>query len=402
MKLQPGSPALCQLICDRMARSPQQRIPFAEFMELALYHPQHGYYAASSAQLGHTGDFVTSSHLDNDFGELLAAQLAEMWHQLNYPHPFQLVEMGPGQGHLAETILSYLQRQHPDCLAATHYILIETSPALKTEQQTRLQPWQAQGVSLNWCALTDLPQDSVTGCFFSNELVDAFPVHRVMLTDTGLQEQYVTPSTQGQPLFEAVVGPLSTPALADYFDPLGIRWDSPPYPVGFTTEVNLAALTWMKDVAQKLHQGYVLTIDYGYTAERYYSPTRSQGTLQCYYRQAYHNDPFVNVGQQDITAHVDFTALARQGQHSGLETLGSTPQGLFLMALGLGDRLNELSQLQGTDGATITYAIRRREALHQLINPMGLGNFTVLLQGKGLTAATQKHLRGLATPDTGI
>ena len=392
------SAVLSQLICDRIARSPEQRITFAEFMELALYHPEHGYYAGNASQLGFRGDFVTSVHLGNDFGELIAEQLAEIWHKLMCPTPFQLVEMGPGQGHLADIILSYLQTRHPDCLAAVRYTLVEKSAALRTLQHTHLQPWQEQGVLLNWCDLSDIPSESVTGCLFSNELVDALPVHQVTLTEQGLQERYVTAVDDGTQPFDIVTGPLSTAALVAYFEQSSIALTSPPYPIGFTTEVNLAALDWIERVAQVLHQGYVITIDYGYSAERYYGPTRSRGTLQCYSQHAHHDDPLVQVGQQDITAHVDFTALERHGQQHGLERLGNLPQALFLMALGLGDRLNELAQWQGTDGTTLTTAIRRRDCLHQLMNPMGLGKFNVLIQGKELTMPSQRQLKGLTVP----
>lgn len=399
---QADSAALRDVIRDRMARSPQQRITFKTFMELALYHPQHGYYTANAAQLGFQGDFVTSAHLSSDFGELLAEQFVQMWHHLNRPNPFQLVEMGPGQGMLAEAVLTYLQRQHPTCLAALQYTLIETSPALRAAQQSRLQPWQHQTQSgeplLRWCALQDLASDSVTGCLFANELVDAFPVHQVTLTEAGLQELYVTtaevPSESS--VWQWVAGPLSHPALADYLAQAGVTLAHPPYPIGYTTEVNLAAIDWLAAIARILHQGYVLTIDYGYDAERYYSPARSQGTLQCYYQHAYHNDPLINVGQQDITAHVDFTTLEQQGQRYSLQTLGNTPQALFLMALGLGDRLQALAA-NSNEGANINALIQRREVLHQLISPMGLGKFTVLAQGKGLADAAQP-LKGFTVP----
>ena len=386
------------LICDRIRRSPQQRITFAEFMELALYHPEYGYYSQSASQLGFKGDFITSVHISNDFGELLAEQLVEMWHQLGRPQPFQLVEMGPGQGVLADIVLTYLKTQYPDCLQAVHYTLVEQSIALRAEQQTRLQAWQMHGVPLRWCSLAEISPGSVTGCLFSNELVDAFPVHRVVVTEQGLQEQFVSIVGDTQSSFQMGLGPLSTEALVSYFEQYEMTLANPPYPIGYTTEVNLAALEWLKTVAQRLHRGYVMTIDYGYPANRYYSPARSQGTLQCYYKHAYHDDPLVNVGRQDITAHVDFTALEQHGQKNDLETLGCIPQELFLMALGLGDRLNELSQWQGTDSATLTKAIRRREAIHQLMSPMGLGKFTVLVQSKGLTEAAQKRLKGLTLP----
>ena len=372
---------LCAVICDRIERSPQSRISFATFMELALYHPQFGYYAAQTTQLGMGGDFVTSNHLGPDFGELLAVQLIDMWQRLERPHPYHLVEMGPGQGQLADRILNYCQRHAPDCLSALHYTLVETSPALRTIQEQRLKPWQAQSIPLTWQTLADLPSASLVGCCFSNELVDALPVHRLTLTATGLKEQYITLSGQANQPFAWMLGEPSTPDLPDYFERLGVSLTCPPYTPGFTTEVNLAAVDWLAQVTDKLQQGYILTIDYGYTADRYYSPGRSQGTLQCYTQHAHHNDPLINVGQQDITAHVDFTTLIQQGERLGLETLGYTQQGLFLMALGLGDRLNQLAQLEGRDRATLSYALQRRETLHQLISPMGLGNFNVLVQG---------------------
>ena len=158
--------------------------------------------------------------------------------------------------------------------------------------------------------------------------------------------------------------------------------------------MNLAALDWIATVADRLRQGYLLTIDYGYAADRYYSHNRSQGTLQCYYQHAHHSDPYVAIGQQDITAHVDFTALEKQGERCGLQKIGFTPQGLFLMALGLGDRIAALSQ--SNVDQPLPDILRRREALHALINPMGVGNFGVLVQAKGLSqVALRSPLKGL-------
>ncbi|MEL6399724.1 MAG: class I SAM-dependent methyltransferase [Cyanobacteria bacterium J06626_4] len=400
MQVQIGVPELCAVIRDRIASTPHSRLPFVDFMELALYHPQFGYYAAQTSQLGQAGDFVTSAHLSGDFAELLADQFVDMWQRLGKPRPWQLVEVGPGQGLMADSILQHLHTHHPDCLAALHYTLLETSPALRAAQQQRLNRWQSY-LSLQWRALTNLPPESITGCIFSNELVDALPVHRVTLTANGLQEHYVTLASEPQRPFTTVLAALSTPELATYFDDVGIQLTCPPYAVGFTTEINLAARRWLQQVTAKLQRGYLLTIDYGYEADRYYSPARSQGTLQCYTQHAHHDDPLVNIGQQDITAHVDFTALQIQGEQSGLVTLGQVPQALFLMALGLGDRLNALAQLQATDRDTLNRALHRRDALHQLISPLGLGQFNVLVQGKGLTTAAQKQIQGLTQPTLG-
>jgi SAM-dependent MidA family methyltransferase len=400
----PSRPELCGAIAAAIAAAPHQRLTFAQYMEMALYHPTYGYYSARPG-LGHQGDFVTASHMGSDFGELLGKQVVEMWERLDRPHPFDIVEMGPGQGQLAAALLDYLKRTYPDCGAALQYTLVETSPALRQIQQQCLRPWQEQGVPLQWRELSQIAPETWTGCVLSNELVDALPVHRVVLTATGLQEQYVTlasPDEDRSPVpkddrpFTSCLGPLSTPALEDYLQQGGITLAPPTYPLGYLTEVNLAALDWLAEVARCLRQGYVITIDYGYPAQRYYSPHRREGTLQCYWQQSHHDDPLIGVGYQDITAHVDFTALQWQGERCGLQTLGFTQQALFLMALGLGDRLNDLAQLTSTDGDTLRYALQRRETLHQLINPLGLGNFGVLIQGKGLTpAALAQPLRGL-------
>ncbi len=170
-------------------------------------------------------------------------------------------------------------------------------------------------------------------------------------------------------------------------------------PNGYCTEVNLATFDWLETVASRLQRGYLLTVDYGYTADRYYSPTRKGGTLQCYYHHSHHNDPYLYVGEQDITAHANFTALERWGDQVGLATMGTIEQALFLMALGLGDRIAALSTQDGSDHATIQTTLRRRDALQSLINPLGMGNFNVLIQAKGLTPAEQSSpLKGLALP----
>jgi SAM-dependent MidA family methyltransferase len=326
---------ICAYIRQQIGQHPQHRITFAEFMNSALYHPLFGYYA-KNPRMGALGDFFTSPHLGVDFGELLAEQLAEMWQNLGRPAPFTLLEMGAGQGLLADDVLSQLQRCHPECWAVVDYQIVEIAPALVQEQQKRLQKWLAAGVQINWRELSAFLPESVVGCVFSNELVDALPIHQVVIHQGELQEIYVTvPTDEFDGQFIELVDAPSTPRLAAYFDHIGIDLDAAHYADGYRTEVNLAAIEWLTTVAEKLHRGYVLTIDYGYPAHRYYHPARSQGTLQCYYQHCHHNDPYIHVGAQDITAHVNFTALERQGERCGLMPLGFTQQGLFLMALGL-------------------------------------------------------------------
>ena len=380
-------------------------------MDLVLYHPEYGYYSTKASKLGKQGDFFTAVHLGADFGELLAVQFVQMWEILGQPVRFSLVEMGAGQGILALDILKCLQ-QHPNFFTALDYVIVEKSPTLRQEQQQRLQEFPVR-----WCNFAEIPSHSITGCFFSNELVDAMPVHQFILELGQLREIYVTtqgdeedeedeevnltdssplsPSSPSSPFVE-VTYKASTPQLAEYFDLVGIELGQNTYPDGYRSEMNLAALQWMSIVADRLQRGYVLTIDYGYPASSYYNPRRSQGTLQCYYQHQRHNNPYINIGQQDITAHIDFTALERWGEHCGLDKVGFTQQGLFLMALGLGDRIAALSQTK----QPLSELLSRRDALHQLLDPLGLGGFGVLVQRKGLSEAEiSQTLKGFSLPE---
>jgi len=390
-------PLLCDRIAQRITTQPDQRITFAEFMELSLYDPEYGYYATNRVNIGPSGDFYTAPHLGVDFGELLAEQFAEMWRLLDFPQPFTLVEMGAGQGLLVRDVLRYLHRHHDACFDALQYIVIEASPALRQQQQQRMATLVETFPRLSWRTWEEVPLDSVIGCFFSNELVDALPVHRIVVQDGVLQEIYVVKADAEDGRFGEAIAPLSTPHLTTYLQQSGIDLTQAPYPNGYATEINLASLDWLSTVAQRLKQGYVLTIDYGYQAQRYYLPSRRTGTLQCYFRHHHHDNPFIHIGSQDITAHVNFTALERQGEAVGLKSLGFIQQGLFLMALGMGDRIAALSHSSLDESFTLADLLARREALHGLIDPMGMGNFGVLLQGKKLET-NQQQLKGLAIP----
>lgn len=413
--------ALCKAIANLIQTSPQRRITFAEYMDMVLYHPETGYYSTKALKLGKEGDFFTSVHLGADFGELLAVQFFQMWEILEQPAPFSLVEMGAGQGLLALDVLKYIKQQYPDFFNALDYVIVEKSSVLREEQQQQLQEF-----SVRWLNLEEIPTHSVTGCFFSNELVDALPVHQFVLEEGRLQEIYVTtqedegekergrkgrreggrdilpdsqtrriPDSQTAALsFVEVADTPSTTKLEEYFELVEINLSS--YPDGYRSEVNLAALDWLSLVADRLQRGYVLTIDYGYPASRYYNPMRSQGTLQCYYNHQRHNDPYINIGQQDITSHVDFTTLERWGERCGLDKVGFTKQALFLMALGLGERIAALSYTE----QAVSQLLHRRDVLHQLLDPLGIGGFGVLVQAKGLTKQkAAQPLKGLSVPE---
>ena len=373
---------LITVITDRINNSPQQQITFAEYMELALYHPIHGYYASSSERISQDGDFLTSPHLAVDFGEMLAIQLHQIWQILGSPQLFSIVEMGAGQGLLAAQILDYSHRVYPDFLRSIDYVIIEAAPAMIVAQKSRLSD-----LPVRWCEWDDLNDGSIIGCFLSNELIDALPVHQVMVVDRKLQEVYVTTGDE-QYLFTETIDKLSTAKLTQYWQLNNINLLSDRYPDRYRTEVNLVALSWLEQVARKLQRGYTISIDYGYAADRYYNPMRAHGTLQCYYQHSYHNDPYLNIGNQDLTAHVDFTALQNQGELFGLQTVGFIQQGMFLMALGLGERIAAIV----TGSGDIQSLLRRRQNLHQLIDPIGLGKFGVLIQSQGLIPDEQDIL----------
>jgi SAM-dependent MidA family methyltransferase len=378
---------LVRVIRDRIESSPRRQLTFAEYMDLALYHPQHGYYASNAERISESGDFLTSPHLADDFGEMLAIQLEQIWQILGKPQLFSIVEMGAGRGLLAAQILAYSGREYPDFFRSIDYIIVETAPAMIVAQQARLQD-----LPVRWCTWTEIPDRSINGCFLSNELIDALPVHQVVKIEDKLQEIYVTLGDRDL-VFTEKVDELSTDKLEWYWQLNRINLQSDRYPDKYRTEVNLAALAWLDLVFKKLQRGYIISIDYGYTADRYYNPMRSQGTLQCYYQHAHHNDPYINIGNQDLTAHVDFTALQNYGELLGLHTVGFTQQGMLLMALGLGERIAAIS----TSGGDIQSLLHRRQNLHQLIDPMGLGKFGVSIQSQGLTPEERdRSLTGLS------
>ena len=382
---QNNSQALYKIVLEKIRQSPKSQLTFAEYMDLVLYHPQYGYYSSGAVEIGAKGDFFTAVSLGKDFGELLAKQLFQMWQKLNCPDDFSLVEMGAGNGELAKDILSYLQEYHRDFIEVANYTIIEKSPKLRERQQQILAEFS--DMNLNWKSWDEISDNELIGCLFSNELIDALPVNQIVINNQKLQEVFIVEEAEK---IREKYDDLSTAKLQEYFDLVEIDIAQTDYPQDYRTEVNLSSLEWLETISKKLQKGYLLTIDYGYPAIKYYHPQRSQGTLKCYYQHRHHNNPYVNLGLQDITSHVDFTALENYGTKLGLEKVGFTKQAIFLMALGLSDRLQELS----TGKYNIQEIFNRRDALHQLINPTGLGGFGVLIQGKNLTKEQHK-LQGM-------
>lgn len=353
------------------------RITFRCFMELALYHPEHGYYAATEEVIGRRGDYLTSPELSPLFGAMIGRQAAQVWRLLGRPDPFTVAEAGPGNGTLARDLLRWAARAEPELRAALRYVLVERIPA-QAARQRRLLAGEA-GVS--W---TETLPEGVTGCIVSNELLDAFPVHLVCLQGGELCEGYVT--YRDGTFVETWDAP-STAELPAYFAALGRLPGE-----GVRAEVNLEAPRWMHAAGAALERGLVLTLDYGYPAAQLYAPWRRQGTLLCFFRHTAGEDPFVRLGRQDITAHVDFTTVARAGTEAGLALAGFSTQREFLTALGIHEALR---LPEGTSPGEEYFA--RYRAVTDLLEPAGLGRVRVLAQTRGLDGTA---LRGFAdAPD---
>jgi len=366
-------PEVLAAIRARMAAA--GRLTFAEVMEMALYHPVGGYYTAR-VELGPGGDFVTSPEEHPAFGELLARQLEQCRAAMGSPAAFQVVEMGGGRGTLAADLLGYARTELPGLYAAIRYLLIDRSPRLLAEQRERLRSF-ADIVA--WAP--ELPRD-IEGAIISNELVDAFPVHRVVGRGGELREVYVVPRGPAETASEFgwEEGPRSTPALAEYFARVEVMPAE-----GQAAEVNLAAIEWMRAVARSLKRGFVFTIDFGHVARELFKPERTGGTLLAYREQRVSDDLLACLGRQDLIAHVDFSALVRAGREEGLEALGLVTQHHFLLNLGLEGWLASLDARALPPAARIA----NRRALLALVSTVfnGLGDAKVLVQARSATAA---------------
>ena len=378
-----GHPALHAIIRDEILRSGP--VPFARFMDLALYHPDFGYYmrpGEEEQRIGWQGDYYTSPDVHVFLGQALARQARQIDERLGRPDPFTVVEMGAGKGLLARDFIADCAAHAPGFFARLRYRLIERSPAMRAAQARHLEPWltrQSGAGRIGWThGLGALSAGSVTGAVLSNELVDAFPVHRIRIAGGQRREIYVAYEADR---FVERLGPLSTPALAEYLDRLA-RMDIV-LEEGDVADVNLEALAWMREVGRVMGRGVAITIDYGHTAPDLFGAERRRGTLLCYHDQIASDDPYGRVGLQDMTAHVDFSSLAAAGEDTGLQVTGFTNQMSFLMGWGIEERLS------GLEPGSPDY-----QALIHLLRPEGMGRtFKVLIQHKGMERPELDGLR---------
>lgn len=344
------------------------RITFAEYMESCLYHPQYGYYAKANQQARR--DYITSVDVSPVFGRLLTRQLHEMWTILGRPERIWLVEAGAGTGALAKQILDFARDSLGEFYAALQYIGVERSAARRAAQGAALQTHIARN---RFSSLAEMPEQIPCGCIFSNELFDAFPVHRVAREKGELREIYVTLCGRG---LADEIGPLSTPALAEYFRAIEIalRDDQ-------LAEICLQSCDWIETAARRLQRGFVLTIDYGYEARELYDERHMRGTLLAYGRHRASEDFYRAPGEQDLTAHVNFTALDVCGRRGGLMRTGMTSQTNFLLALA---RYANFADLENP-GANEHEQTAANLRFKTLVHPEDMGEtFRVLAQHKGI------------------
>ncbi len=339
------------------------RLTFAEFMEVALYWPQGGYYT-DREPVGAHGDYYTSPAVHPAFGALLAVQLYQMWRLMDRPSPFTVLELGAGHGLLCRDICDYATGLPPGFAASLHYICVDRRTVDPVESGTpRTSRVLADGT----------PFRGLQGCVLSNEYLDAFPVHQVVMAGDGLKEVYV--GLAGSEFVE-LTGEPSDPALAGRLDELGITLAQ-----GQTAEINLALDRWSHGIAAALERGFVLTIDYGRTAQDLYDPKRRpRGALVTYHRHVQTDSPLTRIGRQDITAQVDFTSAARAGEKAGLHTFGMVTQRDFLSNLNV-DRFQRHLRDHGLSPRQMQ---SNRAGILDLVRPGGLGDFKVLIQGKNV------------------
>lgn len=342
-------------------------VTFARFMDLALYDPAGGYYRADAARPGRDGDFLTAPEVHPIFGAVLSRAVADAWDRLDQPLPFVLREFGAGDGTLAVAILDGLAHERPDLAAAIRYQPVEVEPARLTALAGRLGD-AGHGAVLE----RDSRPAAIDGFILANEVLDALPVHRVVVHESDLREVMV--DFEGDAFVDVEADP-TTPALAARLVADGVTLAE-----GQRAEICLDIDPWIHDLAGGLRRGVALLIDYGYPATELYDPVRRpDGTLRAYLRHRVHDDPYLHVGRQDLTAHVDVSAVERAAAVAGLTHLGTTTQAEFLVGLGTASLLQAV---QADPKTTIEDYLALRSALMRLLDPAAMGRFRVMAFGR--------------------
>jgi SAM-dependent MidA family methyltransferase len=369
----PPSPLHRKLIERIHAGGP---ITFAAYMDACLYDPEFGYYSGAIDR--RRADYYTSVDISPVFGRLLARQLEEMWRALDRPAQFTIVEGGAAAGALARHVLDFAEERLPEFYSALHYFAVEISASRRELAQAALARHSSAGrASIG----VEIPSFDC-GCIFSNELVDALPVYRVSMTAEGLRDIFV--DVDGDRFVERELPP-SSGEIPEFFARQGVALR-----LGQQAECGLAACQWIEDVGRKIASGFVLTVDYGHEAPEFFDERHMDGSLLAYSRHRVSEDFYRAPGEQDLTSHVNFTALDIWGRAAGLERLGLVSQTRFLLGLAGSNNFADLE----FDGCSEMEKTRARLSFQNLVNPEGVGErFRVLIQGKGVGKVT---LSGLA------
>ncbi len=355
------------------------RITFAQFMALALGHPEHGYYSRDDLRWGRHGDYETSPEVHPIFGYLWARQVLECWERMGRPSAFDLVEVGAGSGAFMVSMLTWLRARAPECFEAARPVVLDGHPNRLRQQQATLtsRGFEAEHVlTEEWLARPE----QVTGVVISNEFFDALPVHLIERAGDDLREFYVT-FEDGR--LALTLGELGTPEVTAYFQRLGLLPGD-----GARAEVGLAAREAMRQIASRVDRGYLLTIDYGYEARDLYASWRTQGTLMAFRAHSPQPDPLDQPGLMDLTYHADFTSLVAAAE--GFAAAPLTTQAEALTVLGLADALRAAGDRAHVD---VQRYAAERQAAETLTDMSGLGRIRVLAMAKGDDLAA--HVRTL-------
>lgn len=360
------------------------RVTFAQYMDLALYHPGCGYYMRDREKIGAGGDFYTSPDVSPLFGKVIGDQAREMWELSGRPEKWAMVEFGAGKGNLARDVLEHTALVHPDYHQSMSYIIVEKSPYMKARQEETLAGInRPPGCGLHWLTGIGELKSPVDGCFFSNELIDAFPVHRLVREGGEYREIYVVSRNGG---LEEETGSLSDRKLDWYINRFGVEAED-----GREFEINLAVGEWLGEISGALGRGFVLSIDYGDVSRGLYSPARPKGTIRSYRNHRLMDSLYECPGSQDITASVNFSALLDWGVDFGLHPAGLTTQMYFLMNLGIFDYISP----RDPAGSFDLSRVKETMAVKKLVMPEGMGEiFKVAAQYKGFDEAPA--LKGFA------
>lgn len=364
---------LTEIIIERIKN--EGPLSFRDFMEMALYYPELGYYNSRKNKIGQDGDFYTSANLSESFGAMIARQIEEMWEILE-KKPFKIIEYGAGTGLLCRDILHYL-KNNTALYKDLAYCIIEKSESMRDIEKKYLTE------KVTWYnSIKEIP--NINGCILSNEVIDNFSVHQVVMEEE-LKEVFVDYNNG----FIEVLRPANN-KLKNYLKTLKVT-----LPKGFRTEINIEALNWIKEVSQFLNKGYIITIDYGSFSADLYRNGRNCGTLLCYNKHHKNENPYQYIGCQDITTHINFSALSRWGLKYGIDYCGIIDQTTFLRALGIKEYQN-----RALNNPLCQSQVKIHESYinYGLLMAMSM-KFKVLIQKKGIT---EKSLTGLKLAKTSL